>query len=400
MPTPLPGLPGTGGSNTAYGLVPQVPDPNASAAAAITGDLANLPSLESLAGQTNAFNTQQAINPYIANLPGYSQMVAQSSGNIGSLLQGQIPPDVLNLLSQQGAERGIATGLAGSPNANAATMRALGLTSLGLQQQGEGELTNAIGRTPVPQLFNTAQFMTTPGDEQAAQMQANIYAAAPNPNMQAQALLDLFNRFSSRFAGNGGVTIDRGLGGGVQTNPNTGSSNAGASGGGRVGAGVQQIHPGVSVNTNSIFGQNMAGGMPPITLGGYGQQGNQDQQGMQDLLGSGMISPDFLTGQAGGSQQLNDINSPLYQWWNQGNPYDALSGINWGAPTDFGSNPAIPNDIAQQTSPNYNWWSQTDPYASLSGINWAQPTFFDQLNQGVITPEPTSFTDFNDFTHW
>lgn len=206
FPQILGGAPPTTGSGTPWGMVPQVPDPLSTANLAITGDIANLPSLTDLAGQVNQFNTGQAIAPYIANLPGYQSMVGQSSQNIGSLLRGEIPSDVMSLLAQQAAERGINTGLAGSPNANAAALRALGLTSLGLQQQGEGELTSAIGRTPVPQLFNVAQFLTTPGEEQAAQMAANIYAAAPDPQLQAQELMNLFTQFMSRIGGQGGVT--------------------------------------------------------------------------------------------------------------------------------------------------------------------------------------------------
>lgn len=200
----LPGQPPTFGSGTPFGQVPQVPDPLSTANLAITGDIANLPSLTDLATQVNQFNTSQALAPYIANLPGYQSMVGQSSQNIGSLLRGEIPTDVMNLLNQQMAERGVASGLAGSPNANAAALQGLGLTSLGLQKQGEGELTAAIGRTPVPQLFNVAQFLTTPGDEQAAQMAANIYAAAPDPNLQAQELMKLFSQFMGRFSGGGG----------------------------------------------------------------------------------------------------------------------------------------------------------------------------------------------------
>lgn len=206
MPDILPGQPPTRGSNTPWGMVPQVPDPLSTANLAITGDIANLPSLTDLAGQVNQFNTGQAIAPYIANLPGYQGMVGQSSQNIGSLLRGEIPTDVMNLLNQQSAERGIASGLAGSPNASAAALRALGLTSLGLQQQGEGELTQAIGRTPVPKLFNVQDFLTSPSDVQAAQMAANIYAAAPDPQQQASELMRLFESFMSKMGG-GAPTI-------------------------------------------------------------------------------------------------------------------------------------------------------------------------------------------------
>lgn len=55
-------------------------------------------------------------------------------------LAGQIPADVLSQLYQRGAESGISRGMPGSDATNAATMRALGLTSYGIQSQGLSEL--------------------------------------------------------------------------------------------------------------------------------------------------------------------------------------------------------------------------------------------------------------------
>lgn len=57
--------------------------------------------------------------------------------NIKSYNQGQIPADVIQQLATIGAERGAGRGFGvDSPNTNAAIMRAMGLTSLGLTQQG------------------------------------------------------------------------------------------------------------------------------------------------------------------------------------------------------------------------------------------------------------------------
>jgi len=112
-----------------------------------------------LATQINSLMTREASKPYAANLPDYANMVGKRSQNISSQLAGQVPDDVVNQIIQTGAERGILTGSAMSPNANAAMLRALGLTSLGLQQQGSQNLTAAINDTPVPQLFNPASLI-------------------------------------------------------------------------------------------------------------------------------------------------------------------------------------------------------------------------------------------------
>ncbi len=107
-----------------------------------------------MANQANQFMTQQARMPFQSNLPGYSANVGQRAQNTGSYLRGQVPEDVTNQIMQRGAERGVATGSPGSPNANAAWLRALGLTSLGLQQQGSQQLSQEIQDTPYPQLWN------------------------------------------------------------------------------------------------------------------------------------------------------------------------------------------------------------------------------------------------------
>lgn len=106
-----------------------------------------------LAAKVNQFMAGQAQNPYIANLPGYLGLTQQRSANIGSQLAGQVSPSTTNLLAQRGAERGIGVG-AGGPNAASAWLAALGLTSEGLQQQGQANLSQAIADTPVPEIWN------------------------------------------------------------------------------------------------------------------------------------------------------------------------------------------------------------------------------------------------------
>jgi hypothetical protein len=166
----------------AYGGIPQVPSPGTTQQAALGGNLANFSTATDLASQVNAFNNQQAVAPYLSNLPGYQQMNEQASANIGANLAGQVPDDVWRQLQQRGAERGVAMGSPGSANANAAMMRALGLTSLDLQNQGQAQFGQAMARTPVAPMFNPASMFTTPEQWQAAQAAANMYAAAPIPS--------------------------------------------------------------------------------------------------------------------------------------------------------------------------------------------------------------------------
>lgn len=174
----------------AYGGIPQVPSPTATAGNAVAGNLTNLPNISNLATQTTALGNTLAKSGYEANLPGYNSMLGQASANTGNLLSGILPPDVIRQIQQAGAERGVAIGSPGSPNANAAMLRALGLTSLNLQGQGLGQFGQLMGMTPVAQPFNPASMMVSPGDLQSAQAAANLYNAAPIPWQAAQANLN------------------------------------------------------------------------------------------------------------------------------------------------------------------------------------------------------------------
>ena len=106
------------------------------------------------AAASNAFQNKEAISPFLANLPNYTANVFQRGQVTNQMLKGQVPDDVLAQLSQSGAERGIATGSSGSPNANSAWLRALGLTSIDLQEKGSDMLSKSIADTPTADLTN------------------------------------------------------------------------------------------------------------------------------------------------------------------------------------------------------------------------------------------------------
>lgn len=86
---------------------------------------------------------QQQVDYYKTVLPSYagSDIVAQE-------LKGQLPDDVITQIQQVAGERGVATGMPGSPASNASMLRALGLTSYQMQQQGLKNLNAAYGVFP------------------------------------------------------------------------------------------------------------------------------------------------------------------------------------------------------------------------------------------------------------
>lgn len=174
-----------------YGGKPVVPSPVASAGGAISGNLANLGQLYNLAGSVNQEQQQALLGQYEAAGLDIPSLTATSGKNIADLQHGIIPPDVVNKIIETAAERGVATGAPGGPNANAALLSAMGLTSLDLMGRGEQELTAAIGRTPTAPIFQPQSMMVTPDAIQQAQMASNLYAAAPVPAAAAENELAL-----------------------------------------------------------------------------------------------------------------------------------------------------------------------------------------------------------------
>lgn len=139
---------GTGGVST------PVSSPAVSA-----GVPSNLSSITNLINSLN-LTAQQAANA--ARIPGATGLEEQSSLNIGSQLRGELPADVVRNLQQQAAERGVGGGFAGAPNETAAYLRALGLTTLDLQNMGQENLTRALGRNSAAPLFDPSTMVLNP----------------------------------------------------------------------------------------------------------------------------------------------------------------------------------------------------------------------------------------------
>ena len=181
--TNIVGQEGTGGwLGSLFGGVPGVSNPTGSASEAIKGNLGNLTEIANLAQGVDTISNAAAPLGLESNLPGYESMLGTASANTQQELSGQLPQDVVNQITQEAAERGVATGQgAGSPNTNAAMLSALGLTSLGEEQTGASNLSTLIGETPQGAQFNPASMFVTPEEQQAADQAALDAEAAPDP---------------------------------------------------------------------------------------------------------------------------------------------------------------------------------------------------------------------------
>lgn len=150
----------------AYGSAPAAVSPASTSAAATTAAIAS-------GNQVNA------------QLPGYDQSLASVGQNIQSLTAGQVPADVMQQLQQQAAESGAISG----SGSNAAYLKALGLTSLGLEQTGQQDLQNILTSLPGQAISQNPAFQATTGQQLEAGQQNSVWGAAPNPAAAAAASL-------------------------------------------------------------------------------------------------------------------------------------------------------------------------------------------------------------------
>lgn len=222
----------------AAGKKPQVPnapsvniDKETSSAYA---DIAkNLPQLQDIAAQINKASTDQLLAQWNALLPGFSGMQAQATKNTQSLLRGQLPADVVQNIREASAAAALRSGTSGSTFGYTYTPRSIGLTSLGLQQQGQQQFQSMAAQFKAP-LFDYTNLFVNPMQRMAAQQwnESNRYQqqwaknqikAMPSP--LGNAFMSFANNLDSMAWQAGGTFL-----GGAMTNwmtPQSGGVNGG-----------------------------------------------------------------------------------------------------------------------------------------------------------------------------
>lgn len=149
-----------GGGRTASGIDYSATTPGAS------GEIGQISDL------INEINRGAQTQANQARIPLAPQLETKSSQNIQSLLGGEIPADVQALLSQKAAESGVRSGSPGGPAAMSAYLRALGLTSLDLQQTGQQNLSAAYARNPGAPIYDPSRQLITPYEAAQLSLQA------------------------------------------------------------------------------------------------------------------------------------------------------------------------------------------------------------------------------------
>lgn len=211
----------TAGTATNQTGTPTMTTPSGASAAA-AGLSTDPNDILALADVTNAYNLNAATNQYRA-LPGYESSLAQVGTNIGQMVSGQLPADVQAQIAQQAAERGVAQG--GFRNAD--YLKALGLNSLQMQQQGQTALNAATAALPHPALYDPSRMYMTPQQQQELAIQRGqlgvseynaqtnrMQAMKPNP---AKEIVDRYSRPNPTNPT--GYTVPTGSGGGVPPTP-------------------------------------------------------------------------------------------------------------------------------------------------------------------------------------
>lgn len=156
--------------------VPPAPhvDTTDAQAAAIAGNIQNLPELLKLAASADA-GTLASLERM---LPGYGALLKKGTENLMSQLSGQLPPDVERYIQQQSAQRGVSRGTSGSQFDQYGTLRDLGLTSLQLADRALDSAARWMQSTTA-RSFDFSQMFVSPGQRIATEQwnEVNRYNA-------------------------------------------------------------------------------------------------------------------------------------------------------------------------------------------------------------------------------
>jgi hypothetical protein len=213
-------------------------------------------------------------------------------------LTGELPPDVISSIEDEGARYGVTSGMPGSTLARNRTAKNVGLTSLGLQRSG---LQDYLGLTT-----GVKSNQTVPPALQAeiASNNANLNAA-PDPAARAAELEAAFNRGRGGVPGAGG-----GFGGSI------GAPNLSPSPGNPFGMGAPNTFPVASGNFHGTGGGGGGGG-PTFTPGPAIYPGATGEP------------LDFTGGQNfDWENELFPTSAPTFDWENELFPTSGPSGFN------------------------------------------------------------------------
>lgn len=123
-------------------------------------------------------------------LPGFTNLRDTTTGILSDKLQGKIPRDVQQLLERNAAEKGITLGTSGSQFSQYDELRNLGLTSLGIQNEGLAQTSSWLAQNRGNAFDFTKMFLTKDDAKQQAEFNWNVdrmnelSRVAPDPQVR------------------------------------------------------------------------------------------------------------------------------------------------------------------------------------------------------------------------
>lgn len=188
--------------------VPQLPTLESAQTGAIGANIASFADIAALATQVDQFNQTQLEQLMERTLPGGRQQVQEV---ISSQLRGEIPDDVRRAITRGNAER-FAGAFGGSQFARLKEAEQLGLTSLGIINQGLASAESWLAGAKTPN-FDVSSMFITPQQKYAdttnqfqRQLMENKIAAAPDPGTRGlfDASMSLTGMILSAYGGGAG----------------------------------------------------------------------------------------------------------------------------------------------------------------------------------------------------
>jgi len=166
-----------------FGRRPDQIDLGESVRNAAQANIGNLGINQDFAQRANTSITDEAIRRASQFDPNFRENVRGLSAQARSLINGEIPEDVLQQITRNRAQLNAGQGVPGSQRQ--ATARDLGLTSLGLQQQGASLFTqiNAIRDSvdPISRQIGLNQLQISPQAQIEADLANNISRSSADP---------------------------------------------------------------------------------------------------------------------------------------------------------------------------------------------------------------------------
>lgn len=190
------------GYDPRYGGIPSAPDPSAESLAAVLANINNLAKITALAGGAGGASAEGARSQILKSIPQFDALLGQFSENVGAGSRGELSPSLRAQINQNLAEYGTKTGSQG-PAADAARLRALGLTSEEVQRRALQDMATLKGLAPTGPEFNPSSMFTDPSTQLMWQWLANQLKSAPVPG---EARRDELNRQADAFRSGYNVT--------------------------------------------------------------------------------------------------------------------------------------------------------------------------------------------------